>query len=205
VAWYPNNRVKVTLGAMMASFDDYIQSLVTGSTGYNAILKNLNYPGADIFGAEAGVRWKLDRLSFGGSLGIVDTDYSGEVTSLERDPFGNVRVITILPYIYENTGSGFVSWTGRKWDASFNADWFGRQWIQKLREGTGSVSQNLFPTPSYWSVNVRGERRVGRFRCFAGVDNLLDEYQEDLGDPLVHAKWGLQRGRYLYAGAGVKF
>jgi outer membrane receptor protein involved in Fe transport len=216
VAWYPNDRVKVTFGAQYADFDDYIQHTVTGSTDLNAIYRNTNIPEATILGAEVGVRVKLDRLSFGGSVGFVDTDVSGDIYTLDENPrcsgIYEPRLVMTddigrLPDINEETASAFVEWTGKKWEGSLNADYYGSMYIQRLREDFPEIvySDRLFATPSYWSVNTKITYKHRQFRFFGGVENVLDEYQDDFADPHTSAKWGLQRDRFYFAGVGVDF
>jgi len=217
LAWYPTQRLKVTFAAQHAEFDDLIIHGVTGGAGFNAVYRNLNVPESRVTGAEAGLTMRFDRLTFGGSYGLVDSNFSGDITTLEQTMPGVFEEVVVLPdgqgrlpYIKDDNASLFVTWVGPKWDGRINADYFGHDWIQKLKDfdtpgfpdympGT-DVLPVLIPTPSYLSLNMEGGWTYNRWRFFAGIDNLLDEYQDDFADATTSAKWGLQRGRFFYGG-----
>jgi outer membrane receptor protein involved in Fe transport len=218
LAWYPTQRLKVTFAAQHAEFDDLIIHGVTGGAGFNAVYRNLNVPDSHVTGAEVGFNMRFDRLTFGGSYGLVDSDFTGDIMTQDKDPFTGEfedRVVLPdgqgrLPYIKDDNASLFVSWAGPKFDGRINADYFGHDWIQRLADfdepgfpdaapGT-DVLPLLYPTPSYWSLNMEGGWTYNRWRFFAGIDNLLDEYQDDLADATTSAKWGMQRGRFFYGG-----
>lgn len=211
VAWYPSQRWKLTLAAMRSELDDHIMHLVTSHKETNAVYRNENVPEALIEGIEGGFTFRLDRFSCGASYGLVDASFSGDITTPVD---GNGRRVVLpdqvehLPYVNEETASAFVTWTGSLWEARLQADYSGRQWIQVLDDSTGTDGfpfPELFPTPDFWSVNAQVGRSIGGSRVFLGVDNALDEYQDDFADPTISAKWGLQRGRFWYAGYAFDF
>ena len=102
------------------------------------------------------------------------------------------------------------------WTAMFRGTWTGTQDLARFYDYANKPRYNfdgtkkLDKSPAFWTFDTRAEYRIDKqWRCYVGVDNLLDFKQSDKESTLwvdssgaidVTQIWGPNRGRFIYAG-----
>lgn len=204
VDYVPRRWLKLRGSLFRDEYSDYHQKLAIFAFDFIPTIGLTNYSPFTLEGAELSFELRVrDRFSFG-----------AEAASLRKkgdDPVG-VRILNdtvfelagdrMIPFVAKRQGSAFAKWddAAAGFEASLQAQYTGRLYVQELPEGFG-VCDQFVSTPSFWVLNLRAEKSIGdRFSVFGGVDNITDEFQTNLESPRYDYQWGPLRGRYYYAG-----
>jgi outer membrane receptor protein involved in Fe transport len=194
---------------------------VAYSQVYTQIYANANVPSARSQVAELVARWTpIPALTIDASYGILSFHNTGdENVTLRYSPFSGgdeleSRQIPIdqIPYRPENTGSFGVNWTiAPQLSVLLQATYTGPQLIQQfeyLEPPRFTVRDLLLPemreVPSFWLLNFSLAAPLSPgFEVVAGIDNVTDYVQEDLGDPTRDYNWGPLTGTSYWFGVRI--
>ncbi len=210
--WQPSPEWKAAVYASRTDFDDHIVKLVGWSQLYIQTYALANVRDARAETLEFTLRWKpVETLTIDGSLGWLSffDRGNGPVRVLVYPPsMGTLATVEVpmdrVPYRPVRTGSLGVSWTAAP-GVSFSAqaNYTGGMLIQQFERNASSFGNILLPgmrwTPGFWLVSVSGDfRLLPNVNLAAGIDNLTDRIQDDLGDPTTDYNWGPLTGRTFF-------
>ena len=221
--YQPAPGIKVGGSAFLTTFDDLIVNMVTMSffgqhTYQNANVKDARQSSLGVDARFDGPRWLTTRFSY------TWLDFENRTDGDAINPlidFNNVprddKVFHYDDIPYTTDAHAAASLDFRlplDFGLLVGAAYSGHTHIQTFdAEGPGDtvivgsdVGEELFETDDFWlvSVNLRKAFASG-LDLVAGVDNVFDEVQDDLGDPHFDYNWGSLRGRYVYGGLTYRY
>lgn len=190
-------------------YTDYLQKTVAWVfSNYIPSYEQVNFPDVVVQGVEIATDFRfMDRFSAGLQFSRLHSDSRRPAPILLGGMVAYELAPGRLPYLADNQGSVSLKWSDKErgFEISAQAQYTGGMLIQRLDTFFGPADV-LAETPSFWTVNVRGDVKVWReLSLFVGVDNLTDKVQLWLDDPRYEYNWGQLRGRYLYGGVSYGF
>lgn len=221
--WQPGPKVRLNATVSLTDFDDLVVKLATLTFQYRPTYQNANAPKARFENLSLEGRWEAAKwLTVKGSYSWLSAENRSEndrvvaLIDFFGTPFSRDYPMAKIPYRASRNGAlgGDFRIPGAGTTFSLSMQYTGPMFIQTfdadnpvVEPGYLSETQDfLVRTPDFFLWNVRVEQRLpkGVF-VYAGVDNLTDEFQNDLSDPRFDYNWGSLRGRYLYGGLGWTF
>jgi outer membrane receptor protein involved in Fe transport len=219
LTYQPSPRVRLGNSAFLTDFDDLLVHMITLSQGPNTY-QYVNVPKArktsiTLDGKFEGPEWLTTRVSYSW-LSAVNRTSGDDILAVLEFP---INVPTPATFHYHDIptsvdGRGAVSLDFRlplQVGLNLNAQYTGPTHLQFIDRdnpgdpalGNSKLATFLVDSDSFWAVNLGARKDFPSGLAFyAGVDNLFDEIQSDLGDWHFDTNWGLLRGRYVYAGLG---
>lgn len=209
--YQPSPDFKLSVYAAQSNFDDHLLQLVTFSQVYRQIYANANIPSARSKTLEFAGRWSATRwLRLDASIGWLDFRNTGdELVAVRYRPFVGNSILTVnlpvdrIPYRPSRSGSlGATLNLPREVSLSLSGSYTGPQLVQQWTRITSPMELGLGlldemrPIGGFWMVNLGGTVPLSRWlELSAGLDNLTDKVQFDLGDPTRDYNWGPLAGR----------
>ncbi len=218
--YQPSPTFRVSLYLAQTDFDNYILRLAAQSQLYVQAYANANIPSARSQVAELVARWTpIPALTFDASYGILSFHNTGdELVTIRYNPFSSTEIeedqrpIDQVPYRPEDTGSFGVNWTiAPRLSVLLQATYTGSQLIQQFEKlepprvtADNLLLDDLREVPSFWLLNFSLAAPLSPgFEVVAGIDNINDYVQEDLGDPTRDYNWGPLTGTSYWFGVRI--
>lgn len=222
--YQPSPSLKASVYWARTQFDDFIQQLVPFSMLYRQVYANANIDKARANTIEVAMRWSpVSSLRLDGSIGWLSFHNIGDrmvpVTYMPLTGSGirhGLVAVDRIPNRPVRTASAGASFTlDRGMVLGLQANYTGPQVIQQWQpyppvppdeEGKRNASDNglledMRSVKGFWMANLSFTAPLTpAIELSAGVDNLTDEIQSDLGDPTRDANWGPLAGRTLRFG-----
>ncbi len=218
--YQPDAKFRVGASAFFTDYDNMLANIAVLAYQYQPTYQNVNVPEARTTSFGFNVRFDATNwLTLRASATWLDAENrtpGGEIPAL-LDFFGNPNEYVFedvdeIPYLTELTATlGADVRLSKRASASVTAQYTGEMLIQRFDAGFSGVigselNQGFFPTDKHWVVNLYTSYDLGGgFSLFAGVDNIGDYIQEDLGIYTTDYNWGPLRGRYAYGGMTYRF
>ncbi|HKQ61076.1 MAG TPA: TonB-dependent receptor [Candidatus Polarisedimenticolaceae bacterium] len=219
--YQPGPRLRLTGSVFVTDFRDLVVKLATLSYQFQPTYQNVNVPRArhTAWGLELGYQPKA-WLDLRGAATWLDADNRTSADAIPAliDFFGTPVAKTFrsaeTPYYADRRGSLTVGFSPARSGlrGAITALYTGSYLVQRFDEtmpdftlGGSEVQPGFVRTDPYWVVNLALSIRLAKaWTIFAGVDNIGDTVQSDLGDPHFDYDWGPLRGRYAYGGASYR-
>jgi outer membrane receptor protein involved in Fe transport len=220
--WQPGPKVRLNASGSLTDFDDLVVKLATLTFEYRPTYQNASAPEARLTNLSFEGRWEAARwVTLRGSYSWLSAENRSEndrvvaLIDFFGTPVSRDYPMARIPYRAErNAALGADFRIGSGTTISVSAQYTGPMFLQTfdrenpvIEPGYFSETQDhLVETEPFTLVNLRVEQRFPKgVSLYAGVDNLGDEFQSDLGDPRFDYNWGALRGRYVYGGIGWNF
>lgn len=206
----PRPRVRAAASLFLTDFDDLVIKMASASFNFVNTFQNVNVAQARHTSLALETRTEVTRwLTVRGSASWLDAENrsSGdEIVAIADLGFGPTEAVFktgTIPYTVERRGSVGVDFRPPQSDVTFGvaAQYTGPTLIQEFDSFLGAQPDAFVSTESFWVVNFNvAVPFPSGLAWYAGVDNLSDYTQADLGDPHFDFNWGPLRGRYYYTG-----
>ncbi|MFN7967126.1 MAG: TonB-dependent receptor [Acidobacteriota bacterium] len=212
--YQPSPELKLSGYVAQTSFDEHVIQLVAESAFYRQIYGNTNVPKARARTLEFAGKWTpITPLTLDASIGWLVFRNTGDqnVAITYRPFFGGptaleTRTLPIdrIPYRPSRSASVGVAWTlPRGISLRGSGAYTGPQLIQQYAawdpmsvNPTKLLLNDLREVPDFWLWNLGLTAPLGKYiEIQAGIDNIGDYIQEDLGDYTRDYNWGPLTGR----------
>lgn len=222
--YQPSPSFKTSLYLARTDFDDYVLQIVPYSYIYRQIYANTNIREARAETLEAAVRWSPStNLRLDGSMGWLSFRNTGDrLVAVRYNPMSGGAIQTALvpvdriPNRPVRTASAGASLTlPHQVVIGLQANYTGPQMIQqwlpfppdeeeKRQASDSGLLDEMRPVKGFWLANLSLTAPLTKSIEFsAGLDNVTDFIQTDLGDPSRDTNWGPLAGRTIRF--GVRF
>jgi outer membrane receptor for ferrienterochelin and colicins len=218
----PSPRFKLAGSGYVVDFEDLVVKMVSVSYSLVPTVQNVNVHDARYVTLGAETRFDVTRwLALKGAASWLDAENKtgrDRIVALVDVPGALVPVTFTtdrIPYVVEKRGAIGLSLapTGSDLTLDVSAQYAGDMLIQRFDNDVPDPTFTrigdhieFVETDDYWVVNLAGSIDLpSGFTIFAGIDNVGDYVQDDLGDPHFEYDWGPLRGRYLYGGLRYAF
>jgi outer membrane receptor for ferrienterochelin and colicin len=208
----PAPRYRVGGALFFTDFDDLILNMATQSEAYQHVYQNVNVTqarkiSATVEGRVQAPAWMSTKLSFTW-VDSENRDDTGLIVALIDQGSGPVvREFHYagIPYSVEYRGAAGLDFrVPGAVNLSVNTQYTGPTPIQSFL--FTDVAEDLTEVEDFWVVNFAVSKAfTAGMSVYAGVDNVFDYFQSDLGDPAYDYNWGPLRGRYVYGGVGLRY